>query len=171
MDYRQEIISGINSFYIESIEEFREAEARIAVDSQFRRIFKKKDYGANIDLLRRCKAKANDISFPDDIPDGDTESIDIVHCCRECIRLFGRLCDSYIGMQMTLARKAQGDKVSYKEYNQTYGQTKERHARFNENVRELDILYADYAENAEDSPESDKGYLTYDMIAGGSEEE
>ena len=168
MDYKREIISAINRFYLESIEEFREAEARIAMDSKFRKMFQKKNYGRNINLLRKCKQKANDIVFPDDIPEDDTDSRDILHRCRECIRSFGRLCDSYIAMQVMLDSKAQGEKVSYREYNEIYKQSRARHAEMNEKIRELDILYADYTDEGYGA---DDGYLTYDMIVGGNEKE
>lgn len=163
MDYREEIISAINKFYIDSIEEFREAEARISVDSKFRRIFQKKDYGSNIRLLKSCKNSANRISIPRDIPEDDLDSQRITDRLRECIRTFVRLCDSYIAMQSALERKSKGEKVSYQDYNEMYRQTRERHAQINENLKELDILYADYTE---EGYASDEGYLTYDMIVG-----
>lgn len=167
MDYKQEIIEQINKLYFDSIEEFREAEARIANDSQFRKIFGKKNYGANIELLKRCKKIANDIVFPvDRIPEEDIDSQEIVKQGTEGIRAFNKLCDSYISMQTLLQKKADGEKISYKEFKLSYNDAKEKHNILNETLRDLDILYADYTEE-EDL--SDVGYMTYDMITGGDE--
>lgn len=165
MSYKDEIIRQINRLYFDSIEEFREAEARIALDSSFRKIFGKKNYSANIELLKKCKKIANEIEFPEDrIPDDDVDSQQIVNQGKAGIRAFNRLCDSYISMQTMLNRKAEGEKVSYKEYRQVFNETKERHNEMNDVLRELDIIYADYTE--EEDLSSDTSYLTYDMIVG-----
>lgn len=168
MTYKQKIIESVNRFYFDCVEEFREAEVRIANDSKFRRIFKKKDYGANIDLLRRCKKKAQSVKFPTgDIPSSDAESKDIVHQCNECIRLFNKLCDAYVQMQTALQQKAQGKDLSYKEYNEIYHRAQKAHAMANSAIRDLDILYADYTEDVEAGGE----YMTYAMLTGEDEEQ
>lgn len=167
MDYRQKIIERIDKFYVEAIEEFREAEAKIISDSRFRRIFQKKDYSGNIKMLKYCKNIASGITFPEnEIPQEDGESRDIVKKCRECIRIFGKLCDSYVSMQVALDKKARGENLSYKEYKKIYNQTKEDHDSLNSAIKDLDILYADYMDYSGSSSGGD-GYMTYDMIAGG----
>ncbi len=162
-DYRKKIITAVDRFYFDSLEEFREAEAKIANDSRFRRLFKRKDYKGNIELLRRCKKNANAVKFPTGaIPADDDESRDIVHQCQESIRRFNQLCDAHIRMQSALQDKADGkDDMPYKEYKQIYYHTQECNARMNEAIKELDILYADYAES--ESAEG-QGYMTYDML-------
>ena len=168
MDYRQKIIDSINRFYVESTEEFREAEARIANDSRFRRIFKKKDYSGNIEMLKRCKSAAGNISFPEsEIPSSDRESRAIVDKCKESIRRFRKLCDSYVSMQVSLDKKAKGAELTYKEYKKFYNQAKEDHAVLNMSLKELDILYADYIDNNGTSEPESGEYMTYDMLAGG----
>ena len=55
MDYKKQLVEKIEKFYVEIIEEFKEAELQIIADSNFRSIFKKKDYGKNISMLKNCK--------------------------------------------------------------------------------------------------------------------
>lgn len=168
MDHRKEILTGIDRFYIECIEEFREAEARIAEDSKFRSMFRKKDYPGNIRILKHCKKVSNNIAFPvDDIPADDPESRQIVDQCRDSIHIFNRLCDSYISLQTALMKKSEGEDLSYGQYHEIYKTTKERHAMMNDSIRALDILYADYAEEGVDAGE---GFLTYDMLVGGDKD-
>ena len=55
MEYKKQLIGRIESFYVDVVEEFKEAELQIMADSKFRSIFKKKDYDGNIAKLRSCK--------------------------------------------------------------------------------------------------------------------
>lgn len=148
MEYRKKIVENINRFYVECVEEFREAEQRIANDSKFRRIFQKKDYGANIELLRQCKKASRSIRFPTgDIAAGDGASKEIILHSEGCIRQFNKLCDAYIQLQLALKKKAEGADMSYKEYMEIYRMTQEHHAQMNRELHDLDILYADYTED------------------------
>ena len=52
MEYKKQLIGRIESFYVDVVEEFKEAELQIMADSKFRSIFKKKDYDGNIAKLR-----------------------------------------------------------------------------------------------------------------------
>ena len=58
MEYKKQLIGRIESFYVDVVEEFKEAELQIMADSKFRSIFKKKDYDGNIAKLRSCKKDA-----------------------------------------------------------------------------------------------------------------
>ncbi len=150
MSYQKKIVQSINKFYVECVEEFREAEQRIANDSKFRRLFQKKNYGANIELLRRCRNVSRSIRFPTgEIEAGDTASRDIILMCESCIRQFNKLCDSYIQLQLALKKKAEGGDMPYKEYIGIYHVTQEHHAKMNSQLHELDIMYADYTEDME----------------------
>lgn len=42
MEYKKQLIGRIESFYVDVVEEFKEAELQIMADSKFRSIFKKK---------------------------------------------------------------------------------------------------------------------------------
>ena len=169
MGYKDKIINSINSLYFDAIEDFKEAEAKIANDSKFRSFFAKKDYEGNIAMLKRCRRIANEISFPEkEIPQDDHESREIVDQSRECVRCFAKLCDSYIKMQTSLAKKASGEALPYKEYKMIYEQTMKIQAETNAALRELDLLYTDYTEDAGDQDTA--GYVTYDMLMGGDED-
>ena len=148
MDYKKKIIQVIDTFYVDCIEEFKEAEQRIANDSKFRKIFGKKDYAGNIELLRRCKKQARSLRFPTgDIPKGDQESKDLIRQTEQSIRQFSKVCDAYIQLQTTLEQKSKGANISYKDYMEFYHRTQEERVEMNQYLKDLDIMYTDYTED------------------------
>ena len=148
MEYKKRIIKTIDQFYVECVEEFKEAEIKIANDSKFRRIFQKKDYGSNIEVLRSCKKNTRELKFPTgDIAKGDEASKELIRVTEGCIRQFNRLCDSYIQMQLALQKKANGGNMPYGEYKQIYNRTQEDRVEMNARLQELDLLYTDYIED------------------------
>ena len=147
-EYKKKIIDTINDFYVDCIDEFKEAELKIANDSKFRKIFKKKDYGSNIEVLRNCKKNTRSLKFPTgDIPKGDNETKELLRQTESCIRQFNRVCDSYIQMQLALQKKADGGEMSYHDYRLVYSRSQEDRVALNSELKELDILYSDYIEN------------------------
>lgn len=147
MDYKKKIIRTVDQFYVECIEEFKEAQRKIDNDSKFRSIFRKKDYKGNVELLRTCKQSSRALRFPTgDIPKDDSDSKELIHATQGCIRQFNRVCDSYIQMQLALQKKAEGGAMPYKEYMKVYNQTREELDKMNSELKELDLLYTDYAE-------------------------
>ena len=157
MEYKKKIIQVVDRFYVECIEEFKEAELKIVNDSKFRKIFKKKDYKGNIDLLRSCKKQSRSLRFPTgDIPKEDNESKELIRQTESCIRQFGKVCDAYIQMQVTLQQKADGTPVSYKEYKEVYNKSQEERIAMNRELQELDLLYTEYIE--------DEDYDVYEFL-------
>ena len=147
MEYKKKIIRTVDQFYVECIEEFKEAQRKIDNDSKFRSIFRKKDYKGNVELLRTCKLSARSLRCPTgDIPRDDIDSKELIHAAQGCIRQFNRVCDSYIQMQLALQKKAEGGAMSYKEYMKVYNQTREELDKMNSELKDLDLLYTDYAE-------------------------
>ena len=57
MEYKKQLIGRIESFYVDVVEEFKEAELQIMADSKFRSIFKKKDYDGNIAKLQKRRTE------------------------------------------------------------------------------------------------------------------
>ena len=119
MDYKKKIKDVIDRFYIECVDEFKEAEIQIANDSKFRSMF-------------------------GDIQKGDTAAKELIKQTENCIRQLGKLCDAYVQLQTTLKRKSEGYKVSLAEYNEVYRRSQEQHLAANRELKELDILYTDY---------------------------
>lgn len=148
MEYKKKIISVVDRFYVECVEEFKEAELQIASDSKFRSIFRKKNYDGNVQLLRECKSRARSLRFPTgDIPRDDNASKELIRQTEGCIRQFNRLCDAYIQMQLALQKKAEGAKLSYSEYKEVYARSQEERVNMNRQLQELDMLYTDYIED------------------------
>ena len=157
MEYKKKIIKVVDRFYVECIEEFKEAELKIANDSKFRTLFRKKDYDGNTELLRTCKDRARSLKFPlSEIPKDDQASRELIRHTELCIRQFNRLCDSYIQMQLALKKKAEGGQMPYKEYKSIYGKSQEDNAAMNKELKELDLLYTDYIE--------DEDYDVYEFL-------
>lgn len=144
-EYKKRIKDTIDRFYVDCVEEFKEAELRIANDSKFRTIFRKKDYKGNIEILRGCKKNTRNLRFPmGDIPKDDQLTKDLVRQTEVCIRQFNRLCDSYIQMQTALDSKSKGKDLPYGEYKDIYYRTQEDNVAMNRELKELDLLYTDF---------------------------
>ncbi len=156
MDYKRKIIGVVEDFY-ECVDEFKEAELKIAKDSKFRKIFNKKDYSGNIELLRACKKQSRALRFPTgDIPKDDQASKDLMRQTENCIRQFSRVCDSYIQMQLALQKKSSGGPMPYAEYKEYYNRSQEDRITVNRELKELDLLYTDYIE--------DEDYDVYEFL-------
>ena len=156
MDYKRKIIGVVDDFY-NCVDEFKEAELKINKDSKFRKIFSKKDYSGNIELLRTCKKQARALRFPmGDIPKGDQASKDMIRTTETCIRQFSRVCDSYVQLQLALQKKSAGEPMPYGEYKEYYTRSQEDLIAMNQELKELDLLYTDYIE--------DEDYDVYEFL-------
>ena len=157
MEYKKKVIRVIDQFYVDCVEEFKEAELKIANDSKFRKIFGKKDYAGNIEILSECKKRARALRFPTgDIPKGDDATKELIRNTEQTIRQFNKLCDAYIQLQKALENKSKGASVSYKEYMEIYHRTQEERIEMNRFLQDLDLLYTDYTE--------DEGYDVYEFL-------
>ncbi len=151
MDYKKLLIEKIESFYVDVVEEFKEAELQIMADSKFRSIFKKKNYDGNIAKLRECKKAALAIDTGDiKIPAGDRESDEVEHRFERCLVIFSGLCDAYIQLQMSLKKKAQGAKTPFSEYREIFQKVQDARNSLNGALHELDIVYTDYTYDEEE---------------------
>lgn len=168
MDYRTELMNMINRFNIESVEEFKEAEMLIVKDSRFSRIRKKKDYDGHVAMLRKVKSKANKITPKSiKIPESDETTQNLRKAFERCLVTFSRVCDGYVQMQLALKAKSEGEPLSYGQYKEINNKVKHMRARLNEQMQEMDILYADYSEYSQmDDSEDLAGvaYKTYDQL-------
>lgn len=169
MEHRKNLMNMIDRFSIQSVEEFKEAENKIVVDSRFRMIARKKDYPGHIEKLRNVKSRAQKInpkSVP--IPEDDKQALELRHAFEKCLIVFSAVCDSYIQMEQSLQDKADGIKVSYGEYKEYFNKVKQARASFNQHMHDLDILYSDMIEYSEDINDKDDfggiEYKTYDSI-------
>lgn len=145
MDYKKQLVGKIEKFYVEIIEEFKEGELQIMADSNFKSIFKKKDYDKNISMLKNCKKQALKIDVSDlDIPQSDKETLEVIRWLDKCIMNFRRLCDSYVQLQEALKRKSEKESLKYSEYKEIFNKVQEDRKSMNESLHELDIVYTDY---------------------------
>ena len=153
MEYKQQLIKKIESFYVDVVEEFKEAELQIMADSKFRSIFKKKDYDGNIAKLRSCKKGAQKIRTTDlQVPKADKTTAEVVRTFESCIRRFNALCDAYISLQDALKKKAAKQPLKYSEYNDIFKTMKEKREALNDELHELDIIYTDYSYDEDEDP-------------------
>ena len=157
MDYKKKVKTTVDKFYVECIEEFKEAELKIANDSRFRTIFRKKDYKGNIALLKNCQKQARSLRFPTgDIPGDDELTRNLVQQTQSSIQKFSRLCDSYVLLQSALQQKADGGPMPYKEYMQIYKKTQEDRVEMNRALQDLDLVYTEFIE--------DEDYDVYEFL-------
>lgn len=160
MDYKKQIIEKIESFYVDVVDEFKEAEMKIISDSRFRRIFKKKDYDGNIEHLKKCKKRALSIDVNDiEIPDNDSLAHDVLKAFEKCLVHFNNLCDTHTRLQLGLKNKAENkEALTFAEHKELFQKVQMARNSMNGALHELDILYTDFSYE-EDDEDSDIKYV------------
>ena len=148
-DYKA-LIERIEYFYVDVVEEFREAEQRIIRDSQFRSLFRKKDYDGNIADVKACKKAAQEIDFKAlAVDSGDEESQEVLRNFKNAVACFKDLCDAHVQLQMLLKRKNQKEKISFFDYKVVIDKMNQRREAVNHALHGLDVVYTDYTEEHE----------------------
>lgn len=157
MDYKKQIIDKVESFYLDVVEEFKEAELQIIRDSKFKMIFKKKNYDGNIDHLKKCKKMALAIDVDDiDIPADDRLARQVVKAFEKCLVHFNNLCDTHTRLQIGLKKKADGtEDLKFSAYKELFQRVQTARNSLNSALHEMDIVYTDFAYD-EDEDESIK---------------
>lgn len=147
MSDRKNIIEKIEYFYIEIVEEFKEAEQKIINDSQFRSLFRKKDYDGNIALLKDCKGKVLGINIMELKKQAqDPESKEVAQQFGKTLAAFRELCDAHVRLQVFLKKKARKEDAPFSVYKDIFNKVKQCREEVNSQLHQLDILYTDYAE-------------------------
>lgn len=145
MDYKKNLVSRIETFYIDVVEEFKEIELKIMADSKFRSMFKKKDYDGNIRKLRGCKKQVQAVSVSDiKVPEKDKTGIEVHRKFEACLRAFSYLCDCHIQLQLALKQKSEKSDLKFSEYKEGFNRMQEARNSMNKALHELDIVYTDY---------------------------
>ena len=78
MEYKKQLIGRIESFYVDVVEEFKEAELQIMAEFKISQYLQEKDYDGNIAKLRSCKKDAQKIRTTDlQIPKKDKTAAEV----------------------------------------------------------------------------------------------
>ena len=168
MDYRQELISMIDKFNVQSVEEFKEIELKIIADSKS--IFKKnKDYDGHIAKLKKIKGDAQRLNPRSiKIPQDDKLSKDLIDNFQRCLIIFSGVCDGYIQFETALKGKAEGDKTKFSEIKQINDKVRFAKTNLNNHLNELNIIYSEFNEmDRGDEDEEDLegiAYMTYESL-------
>lgn len=146
-DYKA-LIDSAEAFYIDAVEEFKEAEQKIINDSQFRNLFGKKDYDGNIAHLKACRKKALDLDLKAVfIAPEDEESREVARRLGHACTAFISLCDAYVQLQVFLKKKSMKEKAPFSVYKDIFNKVKACKEDANKALHSLDLVYADYLEN------------------------
>lgn len=147
MDYKKQIIDKVESFYLDVVEEFKEAEMQIIKDSKFKMIFKKKNYDGNIEHLKKCKKRALNIDVDDiEIPADDRMARQVVKAFEKCLVHFNNLCDTHTRLQMGLKGKAENkEQMKFSDYKELFQKVQTARNSLNSALHEMDLVYTDYA--------------------------
>lgn len=157
MDYKKQLIDKIESFYVDVVEEFKEAELQIIADSKFSSIFKKKNYDGNIEHLKNCKKMALSIDVNDIvIPKEDQLAQQVVKAFERCLVMFNNLCDTHVRLQLALKKKANKEELKFSAYKELFQKVQTARNSINSALHEMDILYTDFAY---DEDEDDNSYF------------
>ena len=147
MDYKKQIIDKVESFYLDVVEEFKEAEMQIIKDSKFKMIFKKKNYDGNIEHLKKCKKMALNMDVGDsEIPADDRRARQVVKAFEKCLVHFNNLCDTHTRLQMGLKGKAENkEQMKFSDYKELFQKVQTARNSLNSALHEMDLVYTDYA--------------------------
>lgn len=147
MDYKKQIIDKVESFYLDVVEEFKEAEMQIIKDSKFKMIFKKKNYDGNIEHLKKCKKMALNIDVDDiKIPADDRMARQVVKAFEKCLVHFNNLCDTHTRLQMGLKGKAENkEQMKFSDYKELFQKVQTARNSLNSALHEMDLVYTDFA--------------------------
>ena len=147
MDYKKQIIDKVESFYLDVVDEFKEAEMQIIKDSKFKMIFKKKNYDGNIEHLKKCKKMALNIDVDDiEIPADDRMARQVVKAFEKCLVHFNNLCDTHTRLQMGLKGKAENkEQLKFSDYKELFQKVQTARNSLNSALHEMDLVYTDYA--------------------------
>ena len=147
MDYKKQIIDKVESFYLDVVEEFKEAEMQIIKDSKFKMIFKKKNYDGNIEHLKKCKKMALNIDVDDiEMPADDRMARQVVKAFEKCLVHFNNLCDTHTRLQMGLKGKAENkEQMKFSDYKELFQKVQTARNSLNSALHEMDLVYTDYA--------------------------
>ncbi|NBI62732.1 hypothetical protein D3Z38_06595 [Clostridiales bacterium] len=150
MSDQKNIIDKVEYFYIEIVEEFKEAEQKIINDSKFRSLFRKKNYDGNIALLKDCKGKVLGINIMELKKQAqDQESKELTRQLGQALAAFRELCDAHVRLQVFLKKKARKEDAPFSQYKDIFNRVKQCREEVNSQLHGLDILYTDYTESDE----------------------
>ncbi len=149
----KKLVNLIEKFYVDIIDDFKEAELIIINDSKFSNFFKKKDYDRNIKKLRHCKKKCISLDV-DSIKNIEQDPLKdrLIKNFERTRFAFNALCDAYIQLQLNLKEKSEGAKIKYKEYKEYHNKVVKCRDDMNAQLHELDIDYTDYTYDEDADP-------------------
>lgn len=148
MSDHSKLIERIEHFYIDVVEEFKEAEQQIINDCQFRNLFRKKNYDGNIELLKHCKKMALTIDVRDIRIDADDEETkDVVERFNRALAMFNALCDAYVQLQVFLKKKSLKEEAKFSTYKEIFAKVQQCKMVVSVAFNDLDIVYTDYTEH------------------------
>lgn len=154
MDYRKQLVDRVESFYVDVVEEFKEAEMQVIADSKFTRLFKRKNYDGNIEHLKRCKKIALEMDVKDvEIPKTDGEARQIVKALEKCLVHFNNLCDCHIRLQMALKKKANKEELKFSDYKELFQKVQTARNSMNSALHAMDIVYTEFTCDDDDTVE------------------
>lgn len=143
----KKLIEKTECFYIDAVEEFKEAEQKIINDSQFRSIFRKKDYDGNIAILKECRKQALNIDMKElDLKNSSADTKAVAESLSQAISAFIAVCDAYVQLQVFLKKKSQKEEARFSTYKEIFNKVNDSKNAANAALHDLDIVYTDYTE-------------------------
>jgi hypothetical protein len=145
MTNNAKLISYIEVFYSEIIEEYKEITLGIRSDATPMSIFKKKNYQQHIDRLRACKKDVLRINPRDiKIEQADKLGHELKASFENALQLFVGLCDLQIQVQVALQNTANKKGTKFSECKDATNRLNAHNKDAQRAFHQLDVLYADY---------------------------
>ena len=146
MSDRDKILSDIEHFMIDIMEEQKQLDTAIYIDSHPKNIFKKKDYQSRIDKFKELKNMALKIDTSDyQLDPDDDELIELVAIFDETLALYNLYCDKGIeGQDMLRKRAKKEEQIVKSDYIETAKKQKSIGEKLTRSYNDLGIAYTEY---------------------------
>lgn len=147
MDYRDALISEIESYYREVIERYKDTTQAAMKTARKMPIFKKQDYSVHLENFKGHMKDALEFTNANvQIPEDDEKAIELVQKLHKSVDSFCRLCETNIKFyKISEQKQYRNSGIKISDYKLAYGVVSEALEESVADLDDLDKAYRDYA--------------------------
>ncbi|MGN0659180.1 MAG: hypothetical protein ACI4LA_06200 [Emergencia sp.] len=150
MDYRQELLQQIETYFTDVITPYKQTTTGAMQDARKLGLFKKRDFSGHISAFEKHKEAAEGVDISGiEISPGDVKAKLLADQFMRSRRSFMLLCEENMRFyEVTEKKQYRGSGVTVKQYTESFNKMQEV---LKEAVTELDLLEKEYTEYARDN--------------------
>ncbi|MGL4483997.1 MAG: hypothetical protein ACRCUS_03525 [Anaerovoracaceae bacterium] len=141
---KAQITELVNHFYVDVMEDYKEASRRVQEESSPRGMFRKKDYYGNIEIFKKCKKDALFIDTSKIEP--QEEDKEILERFERLLSMFNELCDIQIQLQTFFINKTKSKGAKWSQGKELMSKLNQQNMLTKVALHDVDVTYADYLE-------------------------